>query len=109
MKKKVIAIVLAVSVLLSAFVIPASANTVVTNPAERGFYRTVDKIIDTLVGGIAALIKSPKWDAKKDYVSENFYSGTDEFLDAPADGAHWSVGYANASLLTGRSLRATIM
>ena len=35
MKKKVIAIVLAVSVLLSAFVIPASANTVVTNPAER--------------------------------------------------------------------------
>lgn len=104
MKKKVIAIVLAVSVLLSAFVIPASANTVVTNPAERGFYRTVDKIIDTLVGGIAALIKSPKWDAKKDYVSENFYSGTDEFLDAPADGAHWSVGYANASLLTGKEL-----
>ena len=92
MKKKVIAIVLAVSVLLSAFVIPASANTGVT------------KIIDTLVGGIAALIKSPKWDAKKDYVSENFYSGTDEFLDAPADGAHWSVGYANASLLTGKEL-----
>ena len=95
MKKKVIAIVLAVSVLLSAFVIPASANTVVTNPAERGFYRTVDKIIDTLVGGIAALIKSPKWDAKKDYVSENFYSGTSATQTLPCSPA--------------RSLRATIM
>lgn len=106
MKKKVISIILAVAVLASAFAIPASANTVVTNPTERGFYRTVDKIIDTLVGGIAALIKSPSWPSKKDYVSENFYKGldADEFLDSPAEGAKWSVGYANASLLTGKEL-----
>ena len=109
MKKKVIAIVLAVSVLLSAFVIPASANTVVTNPAERGFYRTVDKIIDTLVGGIAALIKSPKWDAKKDYVSENFYSGTDEFLDAPQTAHTGASATQTLPCSPARSLRATIM
>lgn len=106
MKKKVISIVLACAVLMSAFAIPASASTVVTSSVERGFYRAVDTIIDALVGGIAALIKSPDWVAKKDYVSENFYAGLDanEFLDTPADGAKWKVGYSNASLLTGKEL-----
>lgn len=106
MKKKVISIILACAVLMSAFAIPASANTVVTSGVERGFYRAVDSIIDTLVGGIAALIKSPDWVSKSDYVSENFYEGldADEFLDTPAEGAKWKIGYANASLLTGKEL-----
>lgn len=106
MKKKILALILACAVLMSAFAVPASAATVVTSSAERGFYRAVDKVIDVLVGGIAALIKSPDWVSKSDYVSENFYEGlnANEFLDAPAANAKWYVGYSNASLLTGKEL-----
>ncbi len=31
--------------------------------------------------------------------SENFYEGTEDFLDAPAEGAKWSLGFAKASLV----------
>ncbi len=33
------------------------------------------------------------------YKSENFYSGTKEFLDEASNGAKWQLGYANASLV----------
>lgn len=33
------------------------------------------------------------------YKSENFYPGSSSFLSAPADGAKWSLGYAQASLI----------
>lgn len=107
MAKKLTAIILTIAVFASAFAIPAYAATEVTSDFERGFYRFVDKALDALVGGITALITEPReWDAKKDYVSENFYEGlsADEFLDAPAEGAEWKLGYSNASILTGKEL-----
>ena len=107
MTKKISALFLAFAVLVSAFAIPASAATEVTSSVERGFYRFVDDVLDTLVNGIAALIVEPRgWDTKDSYESKNFYEGhsVEEFLDAPADNAAWSVGYANASVLTGKEL-----
>lgn len=103
MKRRIIALTLSLAVLLTAFAVPASAATEVTSPVERGFYRVVDKLLDSLVGGIAALIKDPGWEKKSDYVSENFYEGN-EFIDEPSDNAVWSVGYSNASILTGNEL-----
>ena len=107
MAKKLTAIILTIAVLASAFAIPAYAATEVTSEVERGFYRFVDKALDAIVGGITALIAEPReWGAKKDYVSENFYEGlsADEFLDVPAQDAVWSLGYSNASILTGKEL-----
>lgn len=107
MAKKFTAIVLTLAVLMSAFAIPASAATEVASEVERGFYRFVDKVLDVLVSGIAALIVEPRSFLTDDeYVSENFYEGLDasEFLDAPAEGAEWSLGYSNASILTGNEL-----
>ncbi len=107
MSKKITAIILSVSLLFTAFAIPASAATEVTSDFERGFYRTVDKILDALVTGIASLIVEPSdWVSKDEYKTENFYKGYDanRFLDEPADGAKWSLGYANASILTGKEL-----
>ncbi len=107
MAKKLTAIILTVSLLLTAFAIPSSAATEVTSSTERGFYRFVDGLLDGLVSGIAALIFEPKdWVDKDDYVSENFYEGYDakDFLDEPAEDAAWSLGYSNASLLTGKEL-----
>lgn len=107
MAKKLTAVVLALTVIMSAFAIPAYAATEVTSEVERGFYRFVDGVLDTLVNGIAALIVEPRgWDSKADYESENFYEGLspEEFYDSPAAGAVWSVGYSNASILTGKEL-----
>ena len=106
MAKKFTSVILAFAVLFTAFAIPASAADD-TSDVERGFYRFVDKLLDTVVTGISYLIVEPgKFVDKDDYVSENFYEGhkPEEFLDVPADGAQWSVGYANASILTGNEL-----
>ena len=35
----------------------------------------------------------------EDYVSENFYEGTESFLDAPAEGAEWYLGFGKASVV----------
>jgi len=106
MAKKITSIVLAISLLLTAFAVPVSAADG-TSSTERGFYRFVDGLLDAVVSGIAALIFEPHdWVDKDDYVTENFYEGNsaDEFLDEPAEGAVWKLGYSNASLLTGKEL-----
>lgn len=106
MAKKLTSLILAFAVILSAFAIPASAADG-TSDVERGFYRFVDGLLDTVVTGIASLIVEPNtFIAKKDYAAENFYEGhaANEFLDVPAEGAQWKVGYSNASILTGNEL-----
>lgn len=107
--KKVISVVLCV-MLMSAAMAPAtyaafdpevSVNEEV-NIFTKTIYNMLDKVIDILVGMINRFIPTPKaWVDKADYVSEGIMKGTEEFLDAPADGAYWSMGYANASILTG--------
>ncbi len=108
MTKRLTAITLAVAMLFTAaFCVPATAATDVTSPVEQKFYRFVDKLLDGLVNGIAALIVEPNYLIDKDdYVSENFYEGmsADEFLSTPAAGAKWSIGYSNASIQTGKEL-----
>lgn len=106
MAKKIISIVLAFSLLLTVFAVPSSAASEESS-VERGFYRFVDGLLDAVVSGIAALIFEPQdWVDKDDYKTENFYEGhsANEFLDEPAEGAAWSLGYSNASLLTGKEL-----
>ena len=106
MAKKLLSIILAFAVILTAFALPASADDG-TSETERGLYRFVDGLLDTVVTGIASLIVEPShFVDKDDYVSENFYEGhsPEEFLDAPADGAQWTLGYSSASILTGNEL-----
>ncbi len=109
MTKKFTAIVLSLAVLMSAFAIPAYAATEVTSDIERGFYRFVDKLLDTIVGGITNLIIEPRsFVDKDDYVSENFYEGhkPEEFLTIPAENAAWKLGYDNSSIQTGNELKS---
>ena len=69
------------------------------------FYDALDKVIDVLVKGINNMIPNPPtWVNKADHVTANVPAGTGEFLDAPAEGAFWSMGYANASILTGNEM-----
>ncbi len=106
MAKKLTSLILAFAVIFTAFAIPASADDG-TSDIERGFYRFVDGLLDTVVTGIASLIVEPQnFVTKDDYVSKNFYEGLapEEFLDAPAEDAQWSLGYSSASIVTGKEL-----
>ncbi len=106
MKKKAISIILAVSMIISVFGIPAYAREDVTDKAMQKIYTVLDKTVNALVGGIAALIATPKWEKQSDYKTENFYKGLDksEYISEAGENSGWSVGYSNASILTGKEI-----
>ena len=106
MKNRVISIILAVSLIISAFTLPSFAREDVTDKSMQHLYTFLDKAVNALVGGIAALIATPKWQNKEDYKTENFYKGLDksEYQTEAGDESVWSVGYANASILTGKEV-----
>ena len=112
MSKKLIAVILSISIICSLFIIPVSAAPVYkgtddTSSFERKAYPVLDKIINVLVGGIAAMIVTPDWENKKDYETpDSFLPGNtaDEFKAAASDEAAWYMGYDNASLLTGKEV-----
>ena len=104
MSKKIVSVILAITVIFSAFALPASAES---GNFENKLNIFLDRVVDALVSGISSLIAEPRdWVARKNYVAENFYEGlsADEFLDAPAADAQWKLGYANASIQTGNEL-----
>ena len=104
--KKTIALIMAFIMAFSALIVPASANTDVTDKGEQVLYTVLDKAVDFLVNAIGTLVISPRRPNIKDYKDDNFYAGLgkEDFLDEPAEGAVWSVGYANASIQDGKEL-----
>ncbi len=110
--KKLIAVVLCLTLIgctsapvaFAAFDPEVSVNEEV-NPIVKKLYDVVDVIIDKVVGAINSFIPTPaNWIDIKDYDGKVAMEGMDTFLDEAADGAYWSLGYANASLLTGNEM-----
>ncbi len=109
---KVLSVVLCV-MLVSGIAAPAAYAaydpSVSVNEEVSGFnkflYNTLDVVIDKVLRVINSFIPNPpSWVDKADYVSEGMMTGTEEFLAEPAEGAVWSMGYANASILTGNEM-----
>lgn len=67
-------------------------------------YGIVDLLIDAIVGAINFAVPSVDFMDADGYVQDNFYEGTETFLDEPAEGAQWSLGYSSASIQTGNEL-----
>ncbi len=67
-------------------------------------YGIVDLLIDAIVGSINLVAPSKEFIDCDDYETANFYKGHDTFLDEPAQGAKWSLGYSSASIQTGDEL-----
>ena len=67
-------------------------------------YGIVDKLIDVLLKAINSIVPSINFADKDTYVNDQFYPGMEEYLETPAPGAVWSVGYGSASIQTGNEL-----
>ena len=67
-------------------------------------YGVVDLLIDAIVGAINLVAPSKEFIDCEEYETANFYKGHETFLDAPAKGAQWSLGYSSASIQTGDEL-----
>ncbi len=106
MKKRLIAILLCVSLVLTGGSMTAFAASEEYSAAEQVLYRVGEKAIQGLVGGIAALIPTPySWQTEKQYKSTHDFSmKTYGFNDSYPAAPGWSVGYASRSLQTGREL-----
>ncbi len=58
-----------------------------------------DKAIKGVVQSLANSVRDGEdYIPAKAYVTENFWKGTEEFLEKPRKGAKWSLGYANINL-----------
>lgn len=67
-------------------------------------YGIVDLVIDVVLKAINSIIPSVDFADKDTYVNDQFYAGMDEYLEAPAQGAVWSLGYGSGSIQTGNEL-----
>lgn len=94
---KIISVILVITMLFSVNGISASAE-------QSNWKRLGSSVLGTLIYSVLYVLSDVFPDgesfvAKEDYVNEDFYSGTGEFLDKPAKNACWKLGYANTSLV----------
>ena len=90
---------------VSAAYTPGTSVNEEEKPIVKKLYDVLDVVIDKVVGYINQLIPTPdSWFKKADYKSEGLMPGMEEFLDSPAEGAYWSIGYGSASILMGNEL-----
>ncbi len=104
MKKRLIALLLCVSLLLTGGTFTAVAEDY--KPAEKLLYQIGEKAIQGLAGAIAAIIPTPRgWQTEKQYRNEHDFSVKSYGFQktSPAASA-WSVGYGSRSLQTGDEL-----
>ncbi|MCL2195291.1 MAG: hypothetical protein FWB76_05005 [Oscillospiraceae bacterium] len=97
--KKILAIVLGAALLTGALMLPTAA-TRVEQPTRgnRILLDVGDFAISTIVNIITALMPAPRT-SRTHVTPDEFLPGHDWFLDEPAAGAQWHVGYARASLI----------
>lgn len=95
--KKTVSIVLVLTMLFSVNGLSASAK-------QSNWQRLGSSALGTLIYTVLYALSEvfpdgEQFTPKEEYVNENFYGGTGTFLDEPAKGAKWKLGYANTSLV----------
>ena len=76
--------------------ITSSAFTMVADILTKGLNAVVDGVLNVVSSLIPASVKVKD---PSEYTSDNFMPGNEEFIDAPAEGAAWSLGYSSASII----------
>lgn len=76
--------------------VKSSVTEAVAGTLNTLFNKTVETVLGVLVKFIPASVKVVNED---DFVSENVYEGTENFIDEPVENAKWSLGYSQASIV----------
>ena len=99
--KKFISTALAVTMVLSGFsAVGASAASDIGTAMTHAGVSVLEFIVKGLLTGFCAIVPDSKnMKNISEYKAENFYEGTKEFLEEPADNAQWKLGYSKASLV----------
>ncbi len=113
MKKKskvMLSIILSATLLLGSVMGASAAATSASTEASvgetvgtyiaNGLNTAFNKVVDSLLNIINDILPdSVNVKELSEHSSDNFYSGTDEFIDTAADDAKWSLGYSSASIV----------
>lgn len=102
MKKKVLSVILATVMIFSITVTPVSAIDFesTSDPFTKAIARVIGTVFDSLVDVVNIFLReNDKFVDEDEYVYDNFYEGTAEFIDEAAPGANWSLGQSSASLV----------
>ena len=100
--KKILAVILAAAMLSGSATAFASDGKKNNNTAIIAASKAVNFIINGAFSLVDALFLTPDYPTVDEYYageSENFYEGTKNFIDSPADGAKWSLGFGKASIV----------
>lgn len=106
MTKKLVAIILALTLSISVFMVPASAaSAVAPQTLEINIENIFNRVLNDLIHYVLTYLNrfwpgfEDKFDTSETYVAENFYKGEDSFDNTVASGAKWSLGYSSDSLI----------
>ena len=102
MKKKALSVILAIVMVFSATAVPASAIDFEASaePITKVLAKVVGTVFETLVGTVNLFLReNDKFIDEDEYVYDNFYEGTAEFIDEAKAGAKWSLGQSSMSLV----------
>lgn len=102
MKKKAVALVLAVIMLFSCTTM--SAGAIDFEAANEPVTQVMAKALGAVFEGLVSVLnhfmgENDKFVSEDKYSYDNFYSGTGEFISEAKPGAAWSLGQAQASLV----------
>ncbi len=102
MKKKIIALILAFAMLLSGTTLAtASDGEAMDNSGVMFCTNAINGLLNVVFKGFGVLFPKDFETVQKYYAGdrENFYEGTEDFLDEPAADAKWYLGFGKASMV----------
>ena len=106
MTKKLVAIILALTLSISVFMVPASAASVVApQTLEVNVENIFNRVLNDLIHYVLTYLNrfwpgfDEEFSASESYVAEYFYKGEDKFDTSVKPNAKWSLGYSSDSLI----------
>lgn len=103
MKKRTVSLLLCLVMIFTAVILPVSAASAEEDSGRKGgnfFARGIGGVLTGITSGLNFLMReNESFISESEYVYDNFYEGTAEFIKEAKEGARWSLGKAEESLL----------
>ena len=96
--KKVISVFMAVVMLLSGSILASAKDEAADNSGIMFCTNAITGVLNAVFKGFGKLFPKDFINIE-DYGAENFYQGTENFLDEPAENAKWHLGFGKASMV----------